>query len=162
MLHVHAEYGEPVLHRNKKYIGLHRDGTWIEDDRWIEHEVLQFESDLDGKIYRSDGRSRYNTFDEQLDSIVQLMPNDCWPKICWTCNYCDYFLGGSGVMGNLACFRNTKEEYLRVTGKKQLVDQWDRRAEYVQEIYLCPVYAKCQQGSGLNVEYAIYLRRPQT
>jgi hypothetical protein len=67
---------------------------------------------------------------------------------CWNCAFADYNPIGSGSFGGLACFRNIKEAYRKVQNKRDLMNLWEKRTEYVQEIYLCPEFEKRQPGVG--------------
>jgi len=129
-LHVHIEYG------------------MFDELNKINHEVLHFMLEHDGQVYQSDGKNLYSTFDEQLTTLQDVLPKDVYLKACWSCSFSDYDIAGSGMFGDMACFRNTKNEYLQVKNKVELTKLWDQRAEDVQEIYLCSEFEKRQPGVG--------------
>jgi hypothetical protein len=129
LLHVHIEHGKPA------------EG----------HDILQLTMNIEDQTYRSSGRLQYDSFDEQLTELAKLLPKGFHLKICWTCAFSDYNPSGSGAFGRLACFRNTKEQYLQTRTKNDLNALWDIRAEDVQEVYLCQEYVLRRPGSGLYI-----------
>ncbi len=134
ILHAHIECGKPGK------------------DNHILNEVLLLTIEYEGKVYQSDGKNLYSTFDEQLTILKSNLPDEIYLKICWNCAFADYFPGGSGMFGNLACFRDIKDDYRKVKDKKTLTDLWDKYTDDVQEIDLCNEFEKRQPGiGGLNV-----------
>jgi hypothetical protein len=145
LLHTHVAYGKPVAgHTSFHY----QDGTTLELNQQIDTEVLKLEIQYQGRVYESDGKNRCNSFDEQLAELRHRLPPDVYIKVCWNCGFSDYHPVGSGIFGNLACFRNTKNEYRQVKDKRALMLLWDQRAEDVQEIYLCREFERRQPGVG--------------
>lgn len=131
VLTIHFEYGEP------------------EDNKKIVHELLQLKLAFEGKSYKSHGRVGYDTIDEQLWSLKLKLPPEIYIEICWYCVFSDYVPGGSGFFGNLACFRQCKDEYLDVKTKQDLFRVLaDKRHEFVQEIHLCPEFELRIPGKG--------------
>lgn len=129
-LHVHVEYAKG------------------DEENRVNHEVLQFMIEHRGQVYKSGGKNLYSTFDEQLTELADIMPKDVYLKTCWNCVYSDYFISGSGMFGEMACFRKTRDEYLKVNSKIELSRLWKQRTEDVQEIYLCPEFEKRPLGVG--------------
>ena len=129
-VHVHVEYGKPEKESN------------------ITSEVLQLAIEYQGKVYKSDGKNLYSTFDEQLRDIKRDLPEGIYLKICWSCTFSDYLPSGSGMFGEMGCFRNIKDDYRKVKGKRALMSLWNNRAGDVQEIYLCSEFEKRQAGIG--------------
>lgn len=120
----------------------------IEDDRAIDPMRLKLELAYDGQLLSSRGQNLYWSFDEQLSEIKEQLPQGVHLKTCWSCAFSDYDVAGSGSFGSLACFRNHKEEYRKVSGKAALNRLWNQRAELVQEIHLCPEFEPRQSGAG--------------
>jgi Zinc-binding dehydrogenase len=60
----------------------------------------------------------------------------------------DYSPAGSGLSGDLACFRDNKAAYLEVSGKRELFQVWDTLTEFVRETHLCPHYARRSAHAG--------------
>ena len=147
-LHAHIEYGEPV--ETGKGTTIHRrDGSIVQDPHHqIRHEVLHFQLTFQGRLFKTSGKVRYASFDEQLTELQALLPPAVYLKICWNCAFSDYSPAGSGVFGNMACFRDCKAAYQAVKTKKELFEIWSKRAEDVQEIYLCSEFEKRPSGIG--------------
>lgn len=129
-IHVHIEYGN------------------CDEQSRVNHELLQFVVEHQGKVYKSGGKNLYNTFDEQLTELADIMPKDIYLKTCWNCAFSDYSISGSGIFGEMACFRNTKDEYLKVNSKIELSKLWEQRTEDVQETHLCHQFEKRPLGVG--------------
>ena len=147
-LQVHIEYGKPV--ETGRGTTIHRkDGSVAKNShQQVVHEVLQLQISIQGESFRTSGKVRYSTFDEQLAELKTLLPPDIYLKVCWNCSFSDYSPAGSGTFCNLACFRNCKDEYHKVKTKQELFKIWDKRAEYVQEIHLCSEFEKRRLGVG--------------
>lgn len=109
-------------------------------------EALLLELTTPSGRLRSAGRSGWFE-DELLDLARQLPPGDSI-RACITCAFSDYSPYGHGLFGGLACFRDAKEAYRRVTGKQQLFDVWDLMTDFVQETYLCDQYQTRKPGAG--------------
>ena len=131
---------------------IHLDlGEFNESRGALSREILRLELMYGDKTFSSTGENLYSSFDEQLTELEALLPKNLHLKICWTCAFSDYHWSGSGAFGNLACFRNTKEQYLRARTRDDLRALWNERTEDIQEIYLCPEYERRQPGSGLYI-----------
>jgi hypothetical protein len=143
ILKVRVQLGESQPSNGKVIQG--KDHVTAEEDRVP--DILQLTLVYDGKSFKSGGKDKYATFDEQLLEIKPLLPEGVYLKTCWSCAFSDYHPAGSGAFGNLACFRNHKDEYCQVSSKKEFFELWDKRAESVQEIYLCPEFATLPPGS---------------
>lgn len=68
--------------------------------------------------------------------------------MCITCAYSDYSPYGHGLWGGMACFRNTKAEYLATKTKSDVFRIWDSLTEQVQETYHCPQWQPRIPGTG--------------
>jgi hypothetical protein len=120
----------------KTHLHVHIEYDRSDEQNKVNHEVLQLVIEHHGQVYRSDGRNSYNMFDEQLTELTDTLPPEMYLKTCWNCAFSDYFIARSGIFGEMACFRNTKDEYRQVRSKIELVQLWKQCAEDVQEIYL--------------------------
>lgn len=147
-LHVHMELGEPDDSRPVRIGRKKKDGTTVEAISSLNKEILILELTYQGHFFKAGGMNFYTAFDEQFVELQKQLPSDVYWKTCWNCAFSDYSPLGSGSFGSLACFRNTKEEYRKVKTKRDLFQIWDKRAEYVQEIYLCSEFEKRQPGVG--------------
>jgi hypothetical protein len=136
LLYVYIEYGRPaeVVSPVK---------TNLENNLGIVVETMRLEIEYQGKTYSSSGENSYSTFDEQLTELKDVLPHNFYLKICWNCSLSDYHVfAGSGVFGNLGCFRYAKNEYREVKNKFDFVALWEKQAIKVQEIHLCPEFEK--------------------
>jgi len=138
-LHIHVEHGKPVA--GSQGTEIHRkDGTIINDDRHIEREALQLSISFHGTYIETSGKNRCYSFDEQLAELRDLLPENAYLRICWSCAHSAYHPCGSGAFGELGCFRDNKAEYHSVRSKSDLMAIWDKSAEFVQETHLCPEF----------------------
>jgi hypothetical protein len=112
----------------------------------INQENIILELTIDSKSFKSSGK--HGWFDDELQEIQGLLPDGIYIKSCYTCAFSDYHPSGYGAFGCLACFRNNKEEYLSVKNKIELMNIFNKKAESVQETYLCPEYEKRIPGTG--------------
>lgn len=87
-------------------------------------------------------------FEDALLEIHKRLPDGVFIKSCFNCLYSDYSPYGHGLFGQLMCFGNIKDEYLRVASKSQLLDIHERHDRFVQETYLCPQFARRIPGTG--------------
>jgi hypothetical protein len=128
MLQVHLELGNPI------------------GNRGLDREDLQLELIFNGRSFRSCGK--HGWFEDELLEIHQSLPQGTYLKSCFNCAFSDYSPYGSGIFGCMACFRNTKQEYLALTGKAAFFELQDRISEQVQETYLCPEFEKRIPNTG--------------
>jgi hypothetical protein len=100
---------------------------------------------LEDKSYRSIGKS--GCFEEELLDIQRQLPDCTYMRICFSCAYSDYSPAGNRMFGCMMCFRNKKQEYLKVKTKR---DFWSlgQPAEWVQETYLCSEFERRMPGTG--------------
>lgn len=127
-LHVHLKLGSPRA------------------DGGIENETLQLHLDVAGKSYSSCGK--HGWFEDELVEIQEKLPENSYLKCCFNCAFSDYSPVGSGLFGNMLCFRDNKQEYLAVESKADLFRIWDTMTEFVQETYICPEFEKRVPGTG--------------
>ena len=69
-------------------------------------------------------------------------------KACINCSFSDYSPGGHDGFGTLLCFRDNKDAYLAVKGKRDLFQLMHKMTECVQETYLCPEFQRRVPGAG--------------
>ncbi len=112
----------------------------------LSREDLQLElQTADGPI-RSSGSSGW--FEGELLEITSLLGARTRLRACITCAFSDYSPYGHGLFGDLACFRNTKDDYRRVKSKHGIFALWNRMTEYVQETHVCGEHAHRPPGTG--------------
>ncbi|MEX3102119.1 MULTISPECIES: DUF6304 family protein [unclassified Streptomyces] len=90
-----------------------------------------------GHDYPADG---CDDFEAALHEIQRTLPSGVRIKACVSCAWSDYPPGACALMGDLACFRDAKDAYLRVTGKQGpngIFACLDQRSGFVQETWLC-------------------------
>jgi hypothetical protein len=92
--------------------------------------------------------SSHCDFEEGLLGIQRQLPADFIIKACINCLYSDYSPLGNGSFGCMMCFRNIKEEYLRVHSKAEFFDIEDRFERWVQETHCCPDFVERLPGTG--------------
>lgn len=93
--------------------------------------VLKFE-----ELYFS-GSGTSGWFEDELIEIQKKLPEGVYIQACINCLYSDYSPYGHGLFGTMMCFRNLKQEYLRVTSKEEFWPVHDRYDRLVQETFLC-------------------------
>lgn len=52
------------------------------------------------------------------------------------------------VFAGEACFRDNKAAYQAVSNKRELLQAWDTRTEFVRETHLCPDYQRRRPHAG--------------
>jgi hypothetical protein len=112
----------------------------------IESEDLQLHLDFEGQTYSSCGRHGY--FEDELREIQNALPEGVYLQCCFNCAFSDYSPAGSGLFGDMLCFRDNKQAYLTVQDKYDLFRIWDTMTEMVQETYLCPEFERRVSGAG--------------
>ena len=127
-LHIHLKLGKPLA-----------NGA-------LENEALQLSLEFDGKSYASCGQ--HGWFEDELVELQKELPEAVYLKCCFNCAFSDYSPAGSSLFGSLACFRDNKQQYLKVESKRDLFQIWETMTEWVQETYLCDEFEKRVAGTG--------------
>ncbi|MCA9227475.1 MAG: hypothetical protein KDA47_17770 [Planctomycetales bacterium] len=94
------------------------------------------------------GSGKGGWFEDELIEIQKGLPDGVYVRACINCLYSDYSPYGHGLFGCMMCFRNLKEEYLKVTSKDEFWLLYDRYDRLVQETYLCPDFKRRIPGIG--------------
>ncbi len=115
-------------------------------NRGTDREILFLTLTVGGSSFASQGKVGW--FEDELLDIQRQLPEGMYMQNCFCCAYSDYHPVGSGLFGDLACFRNKKQEYLAVSNKYALMDMWPTHIEDVQETYRCPEFARRKPGAG--------------
>ena len=100
----------------------------------------------DGREYRSSGTSGW--FEDELIDIQKQLPVYIFIKACINCLYSDYSPYGHGLFGCMMCFKNLKQEYLKVKSKDDFWSIHDRPDRFVQETYRCGEFERRIPGTG--------------
>ncbi len=93
-------------------------------------------------------RNTEGLFEGPLLDLQKQMPEGHYLVNCFSCAYSDYFYGGQGLFGNMACFRTCKAEYLAVHTKDDFIAVWDKNAGPVQETGICPEFTRRRPNTG--------------
>ena len=92
----------------------------------------------DEKTFQSKGTSEW--FEDELLDIQKRLPENHKIKCCFGCEFSDYSVYGHGFFGGMLCYRNIKEDYKKVSDKREFMEIMDKSVESVQETYLCPEF----------------------
>lgn len=91
---------------------------------------------LDGAVYESARAER--DFNAALAAVQRILPDGVRIQTCVACAFSDYFPApGRGLSGGLACFRGAKDAYRGSAGEEDVLDLWDQRSGFVQEVWSC-------------------------
>lgn len=112
----------------------------------VDREILFLRLTVGDYAFASQGKVGW--FEDELLDIQRQLPEGMYMHICFGCAYSDYHPVGNGLFGDLACFRNKKQEYLAIRNKHALMNLWDTRLELVQETYHCPEFERRKPGTG--------------
>ncbi|MFI5534162.1 DUF6304 family protein [Kitasatospora sp. NPDC051853] len=86
--------------------------------------------------------------EDALMDLQRELPDGTRLLACISCAFSDYHPAGSGFIGSMACFRDCKDTYRAVAGKRDLFALWDKRSGFVQETFHCPDFEQRQSGTG--------------
>ncbi|GGX05310.1 DUF6304 family protein [Streptomyces chryseus] len=126
----------------------------------VDREHLSLTLHFDGAAYASERAE--SDFEHALTVIQRQLPSGAYLRACISCAFSDYHPVGTGMFGNLACFRRTKGAYRTVDSKQDLFDLWDLRSGFVQETWACPDFERRPaQGPGTGYRGPFPYARPQ-
>lgn len=129
-LHVHLALGQPA-----------KNGG-------IDREVLTLTLDVANRSFRSQG-SRSGYFENELLDIHMQLPEGMYMRTCLFCAFSGYHPVGSGLFGDLSCFRRAKQPFLAAKGKGDLFALYNKKLdEPVQETYYCPEFTRKTSSDG--------------
>ena len=89
----------------------------------------------------------YDFEDGANEIISQIKPKYKFNN-CFGCNFSDYSPYGKAIFGTMLCFKNQKEEYIKVKSKDGFF-KLGKEDRIVQEIYQCSEF----EPRGINVGY---------
>ena len=112
----------------------------------VADQSLTLELETPAGMIRSSGKSGW--FEDELLELAAALGEGWRIRSCITCAFSDYSPYGHGLFGNLACFRDAKDEYLASEGKQGLFAIWNRHTDFVQETFLCNEYRARAPGTG--------------
>jgi hypothetical protein len=128
ILHVHITLGKPT------------------SEGRIAQEILKLTLFYQNKRITSSSQSGY--FEDELLDIQKQLPHNTYMHACINCMYSDYSPFGSGIFGDMMCFRNNKKQYLAVTSKVDYWDVYEAFEEHVQETHRCEEFTLRKPGTG--------------
>ncbi|MCF6406440.1 DUF6304 family protein [Chitinophaga filiformis] len=106
---------------------------------------FDFSFALEGDIIEIGKLSQFEGVFERLE---EKLPDNIVIKTCYTCQYSDYSVYGSDIFATMLCFRNVKDQYLKVRNKSEYMDIMDDFDRFVQETYLCEDFTPRTKGTG--------------
>ncbi len=127
LLHVRISLGEPV------------------SSGCLDYRV-ELDLELGEAHFLSSGK--HGEFEGELLDLQGQLPDGTYLKTCFNCAFSDYSPLGRASFGDLACFRDNKDQYREVSSKGDLFRIWKTMTEYVQETWLCPEFERRRPGAG--------------
>ncbi len=109
-------------------------------------EALTLTLETPVQTIRSSGTSGW--FEDELLELCRALPSSTRVRSCITCAFSDYSPHGHGLFGDLACFRDVKDDYVKVVDKPGIFAIWNRLTEFVQETHVCDEFAPRTPGAG--------------
>lgn len=91
---------------------------------------------------------RHGWMEDALLDLQGQLADGVHLRACITCAFSDYHPGGSGFIGSMACFRDSKDAYRTVSGKQGIFGVWGQRAGFVQEPFHCDQYERRAPNTG--------------
>lgn len=117
-----------------------------EDRGFLDKEALNLTLSYNNKVISGSGNSGW--FEDELNEIQKQLPEGDYMKVCINCAYSDYSPYGHGTFGGMMCFKNVKEEYLKVKTKDEFWSVHDNFDKLVQETYYCDEFELRKPGTG--------------
>jgi len=121
---------------NKHQVIIMCDGTRIYVDDTI---VNDFNICIDGKCYHSEKNTL--DFETALSDICRKIKQNYYIKSCFTCQYSEYSPYGQNEFGSMMCYRECKENCLKVKSKNDYFRYLgDENFTHRKGTYLCSEY----------------------
>ena len=98
--------------------------------------------------YKIESSGRSGLFEGELLDLQKQLPEDIYIRTCFNCLYSDYSPYGQGLFGTMMCFKNIKEEYLKVNSKDEFFNIHEDYDKLVQETFLCEEFKRRTDGTG--------------
>jgi hypothetical protein len=90
----------------------------------------------------------FDLFESAFDRLNQKINSNIKLKCCSNCLYADYSVFGQDFWGTMLCFKNIKNEYLKVKHKGDYMNIMDNYTQQVQETHYCNEFEKRIDGTG--------------
>lgn len=142
MLHISFVFVDPDMDKV-------RCRTYCDDERVYPDNAVVNEFSLSVEEEKFTSAQKTLCFEDAMIDISRQMAENYFLKCCVTCQYSDYSPYGSDDYGTMLCFRNYKEDYLKVNSKDDFFEYaGDKDFESRQETYLCGEYEPRRKCSG--------------
>lgn len=109
-----------------------------------ESEVVSLRLQLDDLYYASSGRT--GGFEDELLSLMRVLPPGVRLRSCFTCAYSDYSPSGGHMFGGMTCYRDNREAYLQVRTKHDYLTLGGGLPTH--ELWLCGEFEPRVPGTG--------------
>ena len=116
------------------------------DGKSLDEYSLIISLQYDNATYTGDTKSGY--FEDEINRIQAQLPGNVFIRCCLNCMFSDYSPYGGGSFGSMLCFKNHKEEYVKVRCKADLWAIHDDFDKQVQETYICGEFLRRVKGIG--------------
>jgi hypothetical protein len=123
---------------------IHVDTRSSDQRDGLSREEVRLTLAFEDQQYSGSGRSEW--FEDELLEIQATLPSGVYMKACINCAFSDYSPYGHQVFGDMACYRDNKQNYLAVKTKRDIFDV--RATDTVQETFLCPEFQRRLPGTG--------------
>ncbi|MFC4635573.1 DUF6304 family protein [Dokdonia ponticola] len=121
----------------------------IEIGKSLSNGVIdRIEVSLSLKIFNDVLTVKNGNFEGALTQIQKKIEPRFKLNNCFGCNFSDYSPYGNSLFGDMLCFKNQKEDYLKVKNKKQFFNL-NKPDRIVQETYCCEEF----ELRGENIGY---------
>ncbi|MCM1506228.1 MAG: DUF6304 family protein [Ruminococcus flavefaciens] len=111
--------------------------------------VDDFSLCVDGKSYHSEKNTI--DFETALSDICGKIKQDYYIKSCFTCQYSDYSPYGQNGFGGIMCYRECKENCLKVHGRNDYHKYLEEQPfTFQEETYLCSEYDLRNKCGGIR------------
>jgi len=93
------------------------------------------------------GEALYMDFESQLIALQRKLPEGHKIISCLFCALSHYHVAGNDKFGTLICYREIKNEILKVDNKSDYYDVTLNKGFNVQEIFYCPEFTEITQDT---------------
>lgn len=102
-------------------------------------EIYDFSFCVDDKKYICENKTAF--FETALNELSEKMANDYYFMSCFTCQYSDYSPYGQDDFGCMLCYKDYKEDCLKVNSKAEYFEHLDGKKCFAcQETFICPEF----------------------
>jgi len=106
--------------------------------------LASFSIEINGQIFSTEKKDWL--FENGMDDLKKKLPEAYKFKNCYGCMFSDYSVYGQHFYGDMYCYKNIKEDYIRAANKHEYMSlKADRN---VQETFLCDEFEIRKYGLG--------------